>query len=286
MNNKVEYKNSAKVIIKDDNKYIKKKKTTETKFIYTKLAEKEFYCYLPPIEENENSEIYQYIEEESITKQEKEKILMDILSELHIKTSSDEIYDKQQFKDMYINTLNSLQSLRNYYYELQDNLELREFPAPEEQLLLNNISNIYKAISYSEYKLRQWYDKIQTKEKIRYVQIHNNLSLEHILVGKENYLISWEKSKKDLPIYDFINFYKKEFNTCNMNYLFDIYQEKYKYTEEEQLLFETLISIPPKISFEKQHLINTINTRRNINYLNKTSEFLSKYNKENQEDNK
>ena len=71
-----------------------------------------------------------------------------------------------------------------------------------------------------------------------------------------------------------------------MNYLFDIYQEKYKYTEEEQLLFETLISIPPKISFEKHHLINTINTRKYINYLNKTSEFLSKYNKENQEDNK
>ena len=71
-----------------------------------------------------------------------------------------------------------------------------------------------------------------------------------------------------------------------MEKLFLLYQRKYKYTEEEQLLFESLISIPPKITFKKSHLINTIETRKHINYVEKTSEFLSKNNEENQEDNK
>lgn len=57
------------------------------------------------------------------------------------------------------------------------------------------------------------------------------------------------------------------------------------YTKSEQLLFESLIAIPPKIEFNNTHIINTINTRIAVNYVNKTSGFLSEYNKENQESN-
>lgn len=286
MNKKIEYKDSVKVINKDGFKYVKKKKKKDKKRLYTKLSDKNFNAYLVPIKEIDNYELYPYIEEENINKKEKLQILINIMAELHSKTTSYEIYDKQQIEELYMNTKNNLQALRNYYYELQDNLELREFPAPEEQLLLNNVSNIYKAINYSEYKLNLWYEKINTNKKIRYVQIHNNISLEHLLVEKNNYLISWEKSRKDIPVYDFIEFYKKEFSNYNMNELFNIYQEKYKYMEEEQLLFESLISVPPQITFKKTHLINTIETKKQIDYLIKTSEFLSKNNKENQENNK
>lgn len=286
MNKKIEYKDSVKVINKDGFKYVKKKKKKDKNQLYTKLSDKNFNAYLVPIKEIDNYELYPYIEEENINKKEKIKILVNIMAELHSKTTSYEIYDKQQIEELYMNTKNNLQSLRNYYYELQDNLELREFPAPEEQLLLNSVSNIYKAINYSEYKLNLWYEKINTNKKIRYVQIHNNMSLEHLLVEKNNYLISWEKSRKDIPVYDFIEFYKKEFSNYNMNELFNLYQEKYKYMEEEQLLFESLISVPPQIIFKKTHLINTIETKKQIDYLIKTSEFLSKNNKENQENNK
>ena len=43
---------------------------------------------------------------------------------------------------------------------------------------------------------------VKDKRKVRYVVVHNNLDLDHFLKGKNNYLISWDKSKIDLPIYD------------------------------------------------------------------------------------
>jgi hypothetical protein len=70
-----------------------------------------------------------------------------------------------------------------------------------------------------------------------------------------------------------------------MKELFSVYQRKYKYSEDEQLLFEAILSIPPKITFKKSHLINTIEAKKHLNYIETTSEFL-KDNKEYQEDNK
>ena len=67
--------------------------------------------------------------------------------------------------------------------------------------------------------------------------------------------------------------------------LFKLYQSIYQYTKSEQLLFEALLAVPPKVEFNKTHILNTINTRLAVNYVNKTSQFLSEYNKENQESN-
>ena len=47
-------------------------------------------------------------------------------------------------------------------------------------------------------------------------------------------------------------------------------------TEKEKMLIQ---------EFNNTHIINTINTRIAVNYVNKTSGFLSEYNKENQESN-
>ena len=44
---------------------------------------------------------------------------------------------------------------------------------------------------------------IEEKKRIRVVQLHNNLNLEHYLVeDNKPYLISWRKSRRDIPIYD------------------------------------------------------------------------------------
>lgn len=286
MNNKIEYKNNVQIITKDNTKYIKKKKNNTIEKIYTYLHHQNFNSYLPPIKKDNNYDFYHYIEEDKYNQEEKSNILINLMSELHNKTTTYHKLSNEIIEKIYISTKNELISLRNYYYEIQDYYETKEFPSPEEQLLLNNISNIYKAINYSEYKINTWYEKIKQTDKIRYVQLHNNLSLNHLLIKQKNYLISWDNSKKDLPIYDFINFYKNEFNNLNMKNLFSLYQRKYKYTEEEQLLFESLISIPPKITFKKTHLINTIETRKHLNYVERTSEFLSKNNEKNQKNNK
>ena len=98
----------------------------------------------------------------------------------------------------------------------------------------------------------------------------------YLLYNEKINLISWNYAKKDYPIYDFLNLYKHEFRELEMISLFKIYSSKFQYTIEEKLLFESFIAIPPKVIFDKSSLINTINTRKAVDYVLKTNDFLLK----------
>ena len=156
--------------------------------------------------------------------------------------------------------------------------------SPDEYLLIRNISRIYNAIIYSKNTLEAWYQKeiLQTKE--RQVLLHNNLSLDHFLIsGDNNYLINWKNAKKGLPIYDLLNFFKNEYESIELEGLYRLYQSKYKYTEEETLLFNALLSKPWKLEFSNNHYQNTIKVQKLIDYLAKGSILVSKENKKYQE---
>lgn len=285
MNNKIEYKNNNQIITINNKKHLKIRKENINKELYEYLISKNFKHILSPIEENKNYELYQYSQETTYDAQKEFIELINIISDLHNKTTTYYEVKEEKISEMYTSHKNNLSSLKTYYFEIQDYLETKEFPSPEEQLLLNNISNIYKAINCSEFKINAWYEKVKQKNKIRHVQLHNNISRENLLKDKIYYLINWDKSKNDIPIYDFITLYKNEFINIDMKELFSVYQRQYKYSEDEQLLFEAILSIPPKITFKKSHLINTIEAKKHLNYIETTSEFL-KDNKEYQEDNK
>lgn len=285
MNNKIEYKNNNQIITINNKKYLKIRKENINKELYEYLISKNFKHILSPIEENKNYELYQYSQETTNDAQKEFIELINIISDLHNKTTTYQEVKEEKISEMYTSHKNNLTSLKTYYFEIQDYLETKEFPSPEEQLLLNNISNIYKAINYSDFKINAWYEKVKQKNKIRHVQLHNNISRENLLKDKIYYLINWDKSKNDIPIYDFITLYKNEFINIDMKELFSVYQRQYKYSEDEQLLFEAILSIPPQITFKKSHLINTIEAKKHLNYIETTSEFL-KDNKEYQEDNK
>ena len=157
--------------------------------------------------------------------------------------------------------------------------------SPAEQLLMINISKFYKALNYAEHKIDLWYTKKENQKQERTVQLHNNLSLNHILKEEIPYIINWDKSKRGIPIFDFLIFYKKEYMDLEMNSLFNLYQNKYSFYPEEKLLFESLISIPEKIILNKTNYINTVNTKKIITYIDKTSQFLSEYNEKNENTN-
>ena len=151
--------------------------------------------------------------------------------------------------------------------------------SPAEQLLMNNISKFYKTLNYAEQKIDCWYFEKEKQKQERVVQLHNNLELDHFLIEENRYLINWDKSTKGIPVFDFLIFYKNEYQTLEMNSLFELYQSKYSFYKEEMYLFQALISIPEKITFEKTNYINTLNTKKVIIYIDKTNDFLSKYNK-------
>lgn len=285
MKTKIRYKNKVKLIEKDDNKYIYKIKKSDKKDLYQYLLNIKFINFLPLKETNNQYEIYNYIEDEYITNDEKAIDIINVLISLHVKTTTYQEISIEEIKTLYENTKKNIKYLRNYYLDLQDYIETKVYMSPAEQLLMNNISKFYKALNYAEEKIEQWYIEKEQQKQERTVQLHNNLSLDHIIKKDIPYIISWDKSKRGNPIYDFLYFYKKEYNNLEMNYLFNLYQDKYSFYPEEKMLFESLISIPEKISFQKTNYINTINAKSIIDYVDKTNEFLLKYNKKNEHTN-
>ena len=68
-----------------------------------------------------------------------------------------------------------------------------------------------------------------------------------------------------------------------MSSLYEIYQSRYKYSEEEKLLFMTLIAIPDKISLTSNNYKNTEIVNKAITYVITTRDFiLNEYNKSNE----
>lgn len=287
MKNKMIYHGPSKIIINNNQKLIYKIKKNDNETLFNYFENKNFLNYLPYHMKNDQYEIYRYINDEEIPPADKAIELIYIMSLLHNKTTTYQEVNIDSVKELYESTLEKINNLRTYYFNIQDYIETKIFMSPAEQLLMNNISKIYKALNYSEHKINEWYKHKEKQRKERVVQLHNNLSLKNILLENNNqYLINWDKSTKGYVIYDFIEFYHNEFRNVEMSALFELYQTKYKYTFEEELLFEALISIPKKADFSKNNLINTIEMKHITTYVDKTNTFLSEYYKKNQESNK
>lgn len=286
MNNKITYKLKNKVKIENDVKYLYKPKKKNKGELYKYLEEKNFVNYLPYTKISNDYEIYNYIEDTNLPKEDKALELMNILSMLHTKTTTYQEVNIHKIKELYETIKKEIDYLKNYYLDIQDYIETKEFMSPAEYLLMRNISNIHKALNYSSFKLDSWYKQKETQKIERIALIHNNLKINHFLKDNKEYIISWDKSKKDYIIYDFLTFYKNEYSELEPISLFNLYQSKYKYTKDETLLFQSLIAIPPKVELKKTNYINVIEVKKIIIYVEKTNKFLSEYYKEEQKTNK
>ena len=122
--------------------------------------------------------------------------------------------------------------------------------SPSNYYFMRNITTVFKAIDYARYHIDKWYSIIEDKKRVRIVNIHNNLSLNHYLLSDRPYLISWRFSRKDLPIYDFVKFYKRYYKKLDFCDLLRNYETHYPLLLEEKILFFVLISIPDKIEFD------------------------------------
>ena len=282
MMNKISYKNKTKIVEESDNKYVYKIKKCEKKDLYQYLTNKNFLNFLPLEESTNQYEKYRYIHDKCINKEDKAIDLINVLISLHVKTTTYQETNLDTIKELYETTKEKINYLRSYYLDLQDYIETKIYMSPAEQLLMNNISKFYKALNYAAQKMDSWYFIKEKQKQERVVQLHNSLALDHFLIEENQYLINWDESKKGIPIFDFLIFYKNEYQILEMNSLFELYQSKYPFYKEELLLFQALISIPEKITFEKTNYINTINTKQVVTYIDKTNAFLSKYNEKNE----
>ena len=104
-----------------------------------------------------------------------------------------------------------------------------------------------------------------------------------IMPSNENndlYLISWDNSRLDLPIYDLETLYRKSFMDISIREILEIYESKYPLKKEEYYLLMALLLIPEKIDitlkeYDKVKKVNNI-----ILYIDKTLSYLE-YNSNN-----
>lgn len=284
--NNIKYLNKAKIVEDNDRTVLVKKRKINIDKIYSYLQNRGFHNYVTPIEINHNEEIYPYIEELECLDDDRGKDIVYLTSILHSKTTKFELINIDKIKDRYEGTIQKLDEVFLYYSKLQDEIEEHIYMSPAELLLMKNISKVYLMLNGSRSFLEEYYKEAEKMYNERQVVLHGNLSLDHIIEADDKYLISWNKSRIDLPIYDLLIFYRNDFDKIEMESLYDIYQSKYRFTKEEKNLFFSLINIPEIVKLDSSHFINTIKVRKLVDYMDKTIAFTSKENNENQEANK
>ena len=273
--------NNNIIISNSNNKYIIKRGIYNKK-IMDYLNSRGFNYYPDIYDYNNNYQLIKYVEDINIPNEKKINDLINIVALLHKKTSFYKEVDEVEYKKLYEDLLNNCSYLKEYYNDLISIIDSKVFMSPKEYLLASNITLIFDSISYCEVQINKWYEIINSKDKTRRMRvcvIHNDLKLKNFIKDDKDYLINWDKSKIDMPIFDLYKLYLR----CNNDYDFiEIlrnYEKSYPLLEDELLLLYILISMPSIIKFNRNNYDTYISINKEINKLLKTSNLIKNYKK-------
>lgn len=268
--------NNSFVVDTGDKKYVLKNRKNDIDEKFNYLLSRNF-DYFPRHSSVGDYDIYEYIENANISDEEKLYEIIDLISLLHTKTTRYKNIDIDDYKVIYENLDKKINYLNVYYSELNDLIDTEIYMSPSHYLLALNMSKIYSALSFCKIELDNWYELIKNNPKQRVAYIHNNLELNHLVRGTNPYLVSWEKSKVDLPIFDLLDLYDKYYQKTDFDILLNNYQKRYPLKDEELKLFFIKISIPEKIEFDIDELENTKRVKRVLEMLNKGDKLIKPY---------
>ncbi len=254
---------------------IKEKENDKIKEAFNYLKSRNF-DYFPNLKKNNRNDvnIFEYIDEVKMPKEQKALDMIEVVALLHNKTTYYKEITEDKYKEIYENLKNNLEYATNYYDNLYNILIEEIMPSPSHYLLLRNIYKIYAAIMYATDELDDWYDKAKNDLKNRVAFIHNNLETDHFIKNTKGYLISWEKAKIDTPILDLITFYQKEYMNLEFEPIFNKYFTHYPLTDQEKQLLFIVLSIPPTIKLEGEELKVTKKIRQDLDYIFKTEKLI------------
>ena len=265
------------IVAGENNKQVVFKKVKEKKNALFDYLKSRSFNYMPEYIYDSNYEISPYIKSYNVDDATKAEDLINIVSLLHLKTTSYKKTNLDDMKKIYEDLKEQIYYLKNYYEDMNEIIENDVYMSPSSYLLVRNITKVYNALSYCENELDSFYEEVKSLDKIRVVTLHNNLDLSHILVGEGKYLISWDKSKTDMPLYDIYNFYQKYYQTLDFDILISQYEERYPLLSYERKLLFIMISLPKKIEFTHDEYVNTTNVNDLFYYLFKGDSIISPY---------
>jgi hypothetical protein len=264
--------------------FVVKKKNNDIKTIYNYLKSRNF-DYFPNLIDNSRSDVnvFEYVEDYPMPKEQKAMDLIDLVTLLHNKTTYYKVVSDDAFKSIYDAIKTNIDYLQNYYEHLINNIKNVEYMSPSQYLIIRNSSKIFSSLDFCNQELNNWFELIKEEKKQRVALIHNNLSLDHFIKNEKEYLISWDQSKIDSPVLDLINFYKNNYFDLDFETIFNSYLSKYPLNESEKKLLFIVISLPKKIEFKDNEFNSCTSIRNSLDYLFKTEELIRPYYSVNQE---
>ena len=281
MINKYTYLKDIKVIDTSDEKIlIKKKKRYDIDKIYKYLDDHNISNYLKPFKITDKNLYFNYLNKKELDNDEVAKHLVYALSDLQNKTTIYKEIDKDKLKEEYDNFNNRISYLEEYYFTMQELIENKVYPSPSEYLFIRNVSIIYSALNYSRNLVHNWYKIMKDKKRERYVYAHGKCELSHFITADNDYFISLEKAHLERPPFDFINFFKKNYNDTDMISNFRLYQHRYHYKEEEYLYLLINITMPEKIDIYPSSLNKCLELTNFFDRVKLISEFILKNEKD------
>ena len=265
-NNYLFYNNSI-IFTNNDIKYVIKNNTNDIYHIYKYLNSRGF-DYLPNIVyQDDISYIYEYIPDLKEPDEQKVKDLVLLMALLHNKTSYHKEISLDNIKELYEKLSDKIQNTYNYYVDIITMIENNNYFSPSEYMLARNISSIFNALEFSKNILDNWYEKESKTTKKREVMLHNNLDVDHMINNNKKILISFDNTKRDSPIYDFIHLYKKYYNKYDFNELYKLYNSKFNLSESERMLLYVYLFLVDRITFNKNEMKNVKKVSEICNYL-------------------
>lgn len=266
-----------------NNEYVLKENKGNNK-VFSYLDARNFNYYPSNKVLSDKYVLYEYLKDYNISDDERAIELINLVSLLHSKTTRYNSISIDDYKKIYEDIDSKIDKLYSYYSDLNELIEQEIYMSPSNYLLVRNISKIYSSLNYCKNELDNWYELVKESKKERVALIHNNLSLDHLIRNENSYLISWDKSKFDNPIYDLYNFYKNNYEKIEFSSLLEIYQKRYPLKQNELKLFFILISLPDKIEFTNNDYNNCKLVDKMLDYLYKTDSIISPYYPKNEEE--
>lgn len=273
------YEKNGKSIIVDtcNGRYVLKDKV-HNENIYNYLNSRSFHYYPKNLSDEEDMyDIFEYIDGYSIPNEQKIVDLIDLVALLHNKTTHYKEITEDEYKKIYEDITNNIVYLESYYSDIIAIIDTKVYPSPSEYLFARNYSKITAALSFCKEELSKWYDSVKKLQKKRLVIIHNNLSLTHFFRSSNSYLISWDKSRIDMPIFDLYKLYKNDGLDIEFSSILKRYERNYPLLEEERQLLFILMSLPDRIEFISDEYACCMKVSKMVDYIYKTESIISPY---------
>lgn len=259
--------------------YVIKTQDSEIKKLFNYLSSRNFNNF-PLIVDDSRKDVtvYKYIEDIQTPKEQKSIDMINLVSNLHNKTTYFKEVSKDTYKEIFDDVMSNIDYYKEYYSLLYDSLFKEEFHSPSHYLFLVNYYKLDLMLDFCKNELNNWYEIVKEKNVQRVCVIHNNLSLSHFIKNNPDYLISWDKAKIDTPVLDLVQFYRTSYLDFNFKKVLDIYLSNYPLQDDEKKLFFILISIPFKIELDKNsELQNVKDIRKKLDYVFKTEDLIRPY---------